>query len=411
MSDTLQTTGAVDEAIGRLIFDPEARAHPYREYDILRSNDPVHRSEIGFWFATSYDACARLLKDPALARGHEDSWEIRSQLNNSTGRKWLAHQRRWMLWLDPPEHPKLRGLVSKAFTPRYIEKLRPLVDETIESLFDDMLEKGEADIIADLAFALPITIICAMLGVPSEDRHRFRSATVVMAQTLEPLPSDAVQDGADQAAELYESYFHDLIETRRRTPGDDLLSRLIEAEVDGEHLAEEEIIATATLLLGAGFETTTNLIGNGTLALLKNPGEWARLKASPQLARPAVEELLRYDSPVQLATPRVTTREIEVAGHTIPEKETVICVVGGANRDPARHQDPNALILDRDDPAPLSFGGGAHFCLGASLARLEGTAVFEAMAKRLPRMELNGPEPEWRPGLNLRGLVSLPVTL
>jgi cytochrome P450 len=411
MTEVLDTTTAANEAVTRLIFDPESRAHPYREYDILRSGDPVQTSDLGFWFITSYDECAALLRHPALSRQHGNSWEMRAQMNNCVDRRWYDHQSRWMLWMDPPEHPRLRKLVSKAFTPRYIERLKPLVEETIDSLIDSMLERGKADIIEDLAFALPITIICLMLGVPMEDRHTFREATVAMAQTLEPLPPDDVQDRADEAADLYESYFKDLIATRRKDPQDDLLSRLIEAEVDGHHLTEPEIIATASLLLGAGFETTTNLIGNGTLALLSHPDQWQALKDDPGLARAAVEELLRYDPPVQIATPRVATRDFEAGGHTIQENQPVLCVVAAANRDPARYESPNELDLKRPDPAPLSFGGGAHFCLGASLARLEGSLAFEKMATRMGGMELAVEDPEWRPGLNLRGLVSLPVTV
>ncbi|MEA2461143.1 MAG: hypothetical protein QOH90_1320, partial [Actinomycetota bacterium] len=225
------------------------------------------------------------------------------------------------------------------------------------------------------------------------------------------LPTDDVQDRADEAADLYESYFHDLIATRRKDPKDDLLSRLIEAEVDGHRLTEPEIIATASLLLGAGFETTTNLIGNGTLALLSHPEQWQLLKDDPGLARVAVEELLRYDPPVQIATPRVATSDFEAGGHTIQEHQPVLCVVAAANRDPAHYDSPNELNLKRPDPAPLSFGGGAHFCLGASLARLEASLVFEKMATRLADMKLAVDEPEWRPGLNLRGLVSLLVTV
>lgn len=402
--------GPGDSAIAKLIFDPVARADPYPVYDELRSFDPVFQSSLGAWFVTSYEECARLLRDPALVRRHEDSWEMRAQINNCAGRKWFEHQSRWMLWLDPPEHTKLRGLVAKAFTPRYVERVRPRILEVVDALIDGIEEQGRVDLIAELAFPLPITIICDMLGVPLSDRDRFRGGTVAMAATLEPLPSAEVQDRADEATYEFEDYLRSLIDRRRANLGDDLLSRLIEAEDSGETLTDDDIIATVALLLGAGFETTTNLIGNGTLALLNNPEQWKVLVDDPAASRHAVDELLRYDSSVQLATPRVASEPVELGGHTIAPGELVAPVVAGANRDPARYERPNELDLDRPDPAPLSFGGGAHFCLGASLARLEGALVFEAMARRLPGLHLADEEPKFRPGLNLRGLESLDVT-
>lgn len=410
MSETLDdATTAAEEAIGRLIFDPVARADPYPTYTSIRNASPVYQVSFGPWFVTDYEDSAAMLRDPRLVRQHKDSWEQRAILQNSVGRDWMEAQSRWMLWLDPPDHTRLRGLVSKAFTPRYISKLKDRVQEVVDGLIDDMAGAGEVDLIAHLAFPVPITIICDMLGVPTKDRDSFRKWTVDMVQTLEPLPPEEVQDAADAAATEFIAYFRVLIEERRKSPHDDLLSGLISAEEEGERLSEDEVIAQATLLLGAGFETTTNLIGNGSLALLRHPEQWSKLVSGPERARSAVEELLRYDSPVQMATPRVASAPIEVRDKTIAEGDTVITIVGAANRDPNRYSNPEGLDIERQNPEPLSFGGGPHFCLGASLARMEATILFESLATKLPHLEIADDDPSWRRSLNLRGLESLLV--
>jgi cytochrome P450 len=252
-------------------------------------------------------------------------------------------------------------------------------------------------------------VICDMLGVPSEDRDSFRSWTATLAATLEPFPSGPVQDAADEAIVAFIDYFRGLIADRRANLSDDLLSALIEAEQAGDRLDEHELILTSLLLLAAGFETTTNLIGNGTLALLCNREQWQKLVDQPELASRAVEELLRYDSPVQLATPRVARTEVEVDGGVMQEGEIMIPAVGAGNRDPDRFPEPQKLDVTREDVVPLSFGGGPHFCLGASLARMEGAALFECLPARIPTLDLEEQEPRWRPTMNIRGLESLAV--
>ena len=403
---------SLDEAASNLVFDPATRANPYPVYDRLRSEAPVYRSPLGPLFVTSYSECAQLLRDPRLTRRFEDSWEQRAIFQDSVGRPWFEEQSRWMLWLDPPDHTRLRGLVSKAFTPRYVARLHDQVAAIVARLIADLRGAGEVDFISAFAFELPITIICDMLGVPTEDRANFREWTVAMAQTLEPLPPPDVQDAADDASIKIGEYFHALIAERRNQPGEDLLHALIVAEEEGHRLTEDEIVSTAGLLLGAGFETTTNLLGNGMLALLGHPDQWQALIDAPaELAPATVEELLRYDSPVQMATPRVANERIESAGVTIEPGDTVITVVAGGNRDPQRFEDPNTVDLRRPDPDPLSFGGGPHFCLGASLARLEGAVAFEALATTVPHMALVEQNPQWRRALNLRGLESLTVSV
>jgi cytochrome P450 len=315
-----------------------------------------------------------------------------------------------MLWLDPPDHTRLRGLVSKAFTPRYVAKLHDRVSEIVDELVARLAEAGEVDFIEDFAFQLPITIICDMLGIPAEDRDSFRVWTVEIAQTLEPLPPEHVQNAADEATLKLTAYLRDLVAARRDTGGDDLLGQLIHAEEEGQRLTADEIVSTAGLLLGAGFETTTNLLGNGMLALLRHPDQWSLLKKDPSLAAAAVEELLRYDSPVQMATPRVANAPVEAAGHTIQPGDVVVAVIAAGNRDPQRYSHPDVVDIERPDPAPLSFGGGPHFCLGAALARMEGAVAFQALATKLPTLELVEDDPQWRRALNLRGLESLRVT-
>ena len=406
-----EATASAEAAIVGLLSDPATRANPYPAYDTIRAAGGVFRSELGFCFVSSYSEAARLMRHPDLPRQHGESWTRRGELSNSLGRPWFEQQARFMLFVDPPDHTRIRGLVSRAFTPRYLQRLKPQIQERVEHLVDDFAERGGGDLIDSLALSLPMMVICDMLSVPAKDRDSFRKWTIDLAATLEPFPSPEVQDAADAASVAFENYFEALVRERRKNPSDDLLSRMIEVEEAGERLNEQELIATAILLLAAGFETTTNLIGNGTLALLRNRDQWDALVADPSLAARAVEELLRYDSPVQMATPRVARTQIPVDGGVIEEEEPMIPMVGAGNRDPERFQDPHDLDLKRADIVPLSFGGGPHFCLGATLARMEGAAFFDYLPRTLPNMHLDDEEPRWRATLNIRGLESLAVTI
>ena len=407
----MQDTGVMtaETAILSLLDDQSVRANPYPAYESIRAAGGAFYSTLDFWFVSSYTECDRLMRHPDLVRKHGDSWNLRGELMACIGRPWFEQQGRFMLFLDPPDHTRIRGLVSRAFTPRYLQRLRPQIVERVEQLVDRMVEQGGGDLIDDLALPLPMMVICDMLGVPVEDRDSFRRWTATLAATLEPFPSPEVQDAADEAGTAFESYFTDLVRERRKKPGDDLLSRMIEAEQEGDRLGERELILNAILLLAAGFETTTNLIGNGTLALLCNRSQWEALVDDPSLAPRAVEELLRYDSPVQLATPRVARKAVEVDGGVIEEGQVMVPMVGAGNRDPDRFDNPNELDLKRTDVVPLSFGGGPHFCLGAGLARMEGAEVFSHLPQRLPSLELAEQDARWRPTLNIRGLEALEV--
>lgn len=401
---------AVDNAILALVTGDEAtRANPYPLYAQMRTH-PVHQSVLGVWFVTSYTGCDRVLRHPAFRRNHGDALQRRIALQNAAGRRWFEHQTRWMLWLDPPDHGRIRSLVSRAFTPRYVQQLRGRVESLVAGLVDGMQGAGEVDFVDAFALPLPITVICDMLGIPEADRVSFRQWTVQSAGTLQPLPSESVQDAADTATDALETYFTELVEARRATPADDLLTAMIAAEEDGVRLSHAELIANAALLLAAGFETTTNLLGNGLLALLRNPQQWQKLVADPAgLAANATEELLRYDSSVQLAAPRVASEAVEVDGTVLAEGEIVSAVVGAGNRDPQRFDRPDELDVARPDPSPLSFGAGPHFCLGAALARMEASIALEALARRLPHLELLDAEPPWLSTQNLHGLQRLRV--
>jgi len=312
-----------------------------------------------------------------------------------------------MLNLDPPDHERLRKLVNKAFTARRVSELRPRITAITAGLLDDMSTRREVDLLASFAFPLPITVICELLGVPVADRDQFRawSATIV-ADTVSP---EVFQ--ADAGAMV--RYFQTLLAARRREPADDLLSALISARDEGDHLSENELLSMAFLLLVAGHETTVNLIASGTLALLLNPGELARLRADPSLLGSAVEELLRYVNPVNNATFRFAAEPVEIGGVPIGPNEVVFVSLSGANRDPARHTDPDRLDLGRDCGGHVAFGHGIHYCLGAPLARLEAEIAFRGLLERFGSMTLAVPADElrWRPSTLIHGLESLPVRL
>jgi cytochrome P450 len=314
-----------------------------------------------------------------------------------------------MLDLDPPAHTRQRRLVSRAFTPRRVEALRPAVGRMVEGLVDRLADAGEADVMRELAFPLPVTVIGELMGVPEADRAGFQPLVRDAAATLEVAVDDETWARARRARATMASYFRDLMAERRARPGDDLLTALVSAPERDDRLGEPEVVATTLLLFGAGFETTTNLIGNGLLALLRHPQEAGRLGADPsrELVASTVEELLRWDSPVQLDG-RMALEEVVVAGHHLVPGDVVLTLLGSANRDPARFVDPERLDLCRTDGGPISFGGGIHYCLGAGLARMEGQVVFGTLARRFAAIEL-AEEPEWRSGLTLRGLSSLRV--
>lgn len=391
-------------------LDPEAHADPYPQYRRLREHAPMLRGPLGYWVLSRYADIAAVLRDPRFGVGTDEASLMLAMTQGGPGVATMRELSRWMLFRDPPDHTRLRKLVSKAFTPRAVEAVRPRVVEIVNHLLDGFAGRDEVDLIADLALPLPVTVISELLGLPIEDQAQAREWAEAIAQALDPIVTEDQALRADRAVTELAAYIGGVVTERRRHPGSDLLSRLIGAEDEGGHLSEAELISTVGLLFGAGHETTRNLIGNGVLALLRNPGELQRLRNDPSLIRSAIEELLRYDSPVQIAG-RGARADAVIGGERIAAGEPMMLLVGAANRDPAQFPDPDRLDVGRPDVKMLSFGGGIHFCLGAMLARTEAQIAIGSLLARVPSLELATEHLEWRPHITLRGLSSLPVTI
>lgn len=394
-------------------FLPEMRADPYPLYRRLRSEDPVHQSFPGVWILTTYADCVAVLRDPDRFSNDSRNSDLYQAFRAARGREPTVMEDsagRTMLFIDPPEHTRLRNLVNKAFTARRIEGLRPHIREIVSGLLDDIEASGRDtfDLVDEVAYPLPVTVICEMLGVPSQDWDQFHRWSSALVVTLDPIMSDEVLGPANQAALAFADYFTALLADRRARPRDDLLTAMIAAEDRGERLTEQELLAMCILLLIAGHETTVNLIGNGMLALLRHRDQLERLVQRPSLIRTATEEFLRYDSPVQFLG-RTLMEDVEIGGRRIRKGEQVVPVIGAANRDPAQFPDPDALDIGRPDNRHLSFGGGIHFCLGAPLARAEGQIGIAELVARFPNLELATETFERRETVTLRGLKSLPV--
>ena len=386
-------------------MDPEFIADPYPTYHRLRAEDPVHHSPLGFWVLTRYEDVVAALRDPRLVKEPIAAF-VAARFGAPMPAMGLS-----MLDRDPPDHTRLRGLVNKAFTPRVVEGLRPHIQKIVDGLLARVEGAGTMDLIEEFAYPLPVTVICQMLGVPVEDRERFKQWGLDIARGLDaillPPDSDVARRSAAARRALAE-YFRALIAERRAAPRGDMLSDLIAAEEAGDKLREDELLATCILLLVAGHETTVNLIGNGTLALLRHPDQLRRLRENPGLIGSAVEELLRYDGPVQ-RTARIPSADVTFDGRTIAKGEMVMPFIGAADRDPAQFPDPDRLDLTRTDNRHIAFGWGIHFCLGAPLARVEGQIAISALVQRLPKLALAIDRPEYRQSLTLRGLTTLPV--
>lgn len=413
-SDHNQTVTQVGETPDFLTvaLAPEFREDPYPYYAALRELEPVHRTPFGVYILTRHADAAAVVRDPRLSNDEANS-ELAQAMRATREDPTVVDQfdSVVMLFLDPPDHTRLRSLVTQAFTPRVVEGLRPRVEALVDELLDEVEahDNGSMDVVADLAYPLPVVVICELLGVPPSDHETFAGWSRELSASIDPRPLRTVDQEAriGIAAQSFLEYMVTLVEERRRAPRDDLISALIAVEESGDRLSMEELLGTALFLLIAGHETTVNLIGNGTLALLRNPDQLARLRADSDLDKPAVEELLRYDSPVQL-TQRITLDDYEVGGVTIPKGQNLVPLLGAANRDPAAFPEPDRLDLGRGDHRHLAFGGGAHFCLGAALARLEGAVALGRLARRFGEIELAG-DPVRRSTFTLRGLERLPV--
>jgi len=399
-------------------FEPGFFEDPYAQYRLLREHEPVHHSPLGVWVLFRYADVNRWLRDPKLSVEMENadaSQMMRAQLFEelAADRPDLAERgSRSMLQLDPPDHTRLRRLVQKAFTPRMIESLRPRVQQLVDEALDRVLAKGEMDVVADLAFPLPFQVITEMLGMPEADRDQLRQWSHTLTKTLDPILTEEDVQAALEAGDRMSEHVTAAIEWKRKHPADDLLSGLIAAEDGGDVLTEQELHDQVNLLFIAGHETTVNLIGNGTLALLRNRSQLELLQSEPELDANAIDELLRYDSPVQFSR-RIAVADIDVEGRTIPAGTFVLTCLGSANHDDTHWgDDADKLDLRRDGAGQhVSFGAGAHHCLGSNLARLEARIAIGSLVRRFRALELMVDEPPMNGRIVLRGRDALPVSL
>lgn len=375
-----------DPWLGANPLDPAFRDDPYPALKQLRELQPVHRAPFGIWRLTRYADIERLLRE--VRAGVRRSDGTRPGEESTDGSEFMLRQ-------DPPDHTRLRKLVSKAFTPRAIERWRPRAEAIVEELLDRVEANGEMDVIADLALPLPSALICEMLGVPVEDRATFTvwTADATHGLAAQMSPPDVVERAASAAEQLGE-YFEDLIQSRRRELGEDLISDLIRAEEAGDRLSRNELLSQSIGLLIAGFETTIGLIGNGVRALILHPHELEKLRHDPGLIESAVEECLRYDGPIPL-TVRILHEDAEFAGVQIPKDAQVFAMLAAANRDPEVFPDPDRFDIERRDNRHMAFGGGAHFCLGSHLARLEAQLAIGGLVRRLRGLDLVNEKTEW----------------
>ncbi|HYV49802.1 MAG TPA: cytochrome P450 [Myxococcaceae bacterium] len=395
------------------LASPGFKANPFPLYARLRAEAPVYRVQLPDkqrpWLVTRYDDVVSVLKDPRFGRDRMGAMTPEQRKKMPLIARLYEPLSRSMLGRDPPDHTRLRALVHQAFTPRFIEQLRGRIQELADELLTAVQRKGSVDLLTAYALPLPLTVISEMLGVPPKDRRKFQ-------RWADALTANASLFGAIRlipVLSLLTRYTRKFIEERRSSPGNDLISALVQAEESGETLNAEELLGTVFLLLVAGYKTTVNLIANGAHALLQEPGQLERLRADPALITSAVEEILRYTSPVDMTAERVAREDVEVAGTRISRGEMVLAVLASANRDEQQFANPDVLDVAREPNKHVAFGSSIHFCLGAHLARLEGQIALQALFQRMPHLRFAKP-PEslrWRARLNMRGLEELPVTV
>jgi cytochrome P450 len=391
------------------LLDPEVLANPYPLYHRLRSEDPVHWDPfLHAWVVTRYNDVVTVFqrfsadRTPTPERLREIGLSLLTPLAQLMVRQ--------MLFLDPPAHSRVRGLAAKAFTPRRVEVLRAHIQDIVESLLDAVQPTKRMEVIADLGRPLPAIVTEELLGLPISDREELTRWSTDFAEVL-----GNFQHNPDHAQRVLQSvnemvaYFQEAVCEHRAHPSDDLISAFVTAETNGDRLTDEEIVANTIVTMVGGQETTTNLIGNGILSLLRHPDQWRKLLADSTLVTSAVEELLRFEAPSQ-HTARLAPNDVELGGKLIRNREAVIAVMGAANRDPERFPEPDRLDICRQDNRHLAFAWASHFCFGAPLARLEGQIVFESVLRRMPNLQLEPGPQRWRTNMGLRGLVALPVT-
>jgi cytochrome P450 len=406
------TTAADAQTLLMALLDPSNRADPYDVYAKFRAGGPLPMPEAHLTVFSSFSECDDVLRHPSSVSDGTKSTLVQKRVAAGETVRPLGPP--GFLFLDPPDHTRLRKLVSKAFVPRVVKALEPDIIAMVDGMLDTIEARGTFDVIGDLAYPLPVAVICRLLGVPLEDEPQFSKASAILAQALDPFLTVTGETAGDdeerlEAGRWLREYLHTLIDKRRGEPRDDLISGLIAAEEAGDQLTEDEIVATCNLLLIAGHETTVNLIANATLAMLRNPAQWAALAADPERVSAVVEETMRYDPPVQLVM-RIAGEDMTIGDIAIPKGDTMMLLIAAAHRDPDAHDRPDEFDPDRDSIRHLGFGKGPHFCLGAPLARLEAQVALSAVARRFPGARLAG-EPVYKPNLTLRGYSSLSVSV
>jgi cytochrome P450 len=392
-------------------FSPEFRDDPYPSYRAMRDAGPVIRTPFGSLMVTRYEPVDRILRSSTFRtpRGYRDANDPAGPSRFDPAGPLSLHRRHWLLFQSADAHARLRKLITKVFTPRAVQALGPRIERLIDALLAPALERGSIEVIGELAYPLPATVICELLGVPEEDRGRNRTWAAAVAPTLDPIVTDEQIAAAEAAMREWDAYTRELMAERRRKPGHALLDAMLAVEEEGTRLTSDEIAANTTFLFLAGHETTTNLIGNGLFALMRHPDQLAALRADPGLVGGAIEELLRFDSPVQF-TVRVAVETTQVEGVGVEAEHPILLALGAANHDERRYDAADTLDVRRREVKPLSFGGGIHYCVGAALARAEAKAAFERLVSHTRQLVLTE-RPEWRPGINLRALTRLSVAL
>jgi cytochrome P450 len=406
------TTTAESQTLLLQLLDPANRADPYPAYEQIREHGPLQLPGMNLTVFSSYADCDDVLRHPSSASDRLKSTAAQREI--AAGAQPRPFGPPGFLFLDPPDHTRLRRLVSKAFVPKVVKALEPDINAMVDSLLDDVAAAGRFEVINDLAYPLPVAVICRLLGVPLEDEPKFSHASALLAQALDPVMTftGEAHDTVDEILEAglwLRGYLRELIARRRSDPGEDLMSGLIHVEESGDQLTEEEIIATCNLLLIAGHETTVNLIANAILAMLRHPSQWDALSASPERVSAVVEETLRFDPPVQLMG-RIAADDMAIGGVTVPNGDVMMLLLAAAHHDPSAFDRPGEFDPDRDNIRHLGFGKGPHFCLGAPLARLEASVALTKVTARFPHARLAG-EPAYKPNLTLRGMASLEVSL
>jgi len=403
---------AESQALLLQLLDPANRADPYPVYTQFRDRGPLQLPEANLTVFSTYRDCEEVLRHPSSASDRLKSTIAQRRIAAGVAPRPLGPP--GFLLLDPPDHTRLRKLVSKAFVPKVVNALQPDITALVGGLLDRIAEQGRFDVISDLAYPLPVAVICRLLGVPLEDEPKFSHASALLAQSLDPFVAftGELPDGIEErmrAGRWLRDYLRGLIEQRRSHPGDDLMSALIAVEESGDQLAEEEIVASCNLLLIAGHETTVNLIANAILAMLRHLRQWAALGADAGRASAVVEETLRYDPPVQMVG-RIAADDMTIGDTHVVKGDIMMLLLAAGQRDPAEFQRPETFDPDRGTLRHLAFGRGPHFCLGAPLARLEASVALPAVTARFPSARLDG-EPVYKPNVTLRGLSTLAVAV